>query len=143
MTRVARHQGAITAPALEGWPVALWLPYPPSVNKAFRNVSGGGRRKTYGYAQWRTLAAGEILVQRPQKLKGFFELMIAAARADNRKRDIDNLIKPIADALVAAGVVVDDSQMMEVRARWTSEHTKGGVFVWARPFAERNEHAQR
>lgn len=31
---------------------------------------------------------------------------------------IDNIIKPVSDALVAAGVVSDDSLAEEVRAKW-------------------------
>lgn len=114
--------------AADGWE-QIWLPYPPSVNTAFRNVSGGGRRKTYGYGRWRRLACQEIMVQRPAKFRGAYEIEIITKRPDNKKRDIDNLIKPVSDALVVAGVVVDDSDCVKVMAQWVTESTKGGVIV--------------
>jgi len=107
----------------------IWLPYPPSVNAAFRNVSGGGRKRTDGYRKWRKHAAEEIMVQRPAKFKGHYILRIKARRPDNRKRDIDNLIKPISDALVAAGVVKDDDLCVCVTAYWSERSTKNGVII--------------
>ena len=37
---------------------------------------------------------------------------------EKKAGDIDNLIKPIVDALVALEYVPDDRHMVEVRARW-------------------------
>lgn len=114
----------------------LWLPYPPSVNKAFRNLPGGGRAKSANYSKWRNLAGQEIMAQRPSKLHGDYELRIHAKKPDNRKRDIDNLIKPINDALVVAGVVVDDSDCMSVSASWVTDSTQKGVYVYYRAYGE-------
>lgn len=104
------------------------LPYPPSVNTAFRNKAGGGRVRTKGYNAWRREAQAEILRQRPPKVRGCYRLTIEATRPDNRKRDIDNLIKPVSDILVLGGIIEDDSLCLEVTARWLSG-ARRGVFI--------------
>jgi len=121
---------------MSDWSV-LQLPYPPSVNKAFRNLSGGGRARTGGYSKWRRAAGLEIMAQRPPRLKCAYELHIIAGKPDNRRRDIDNLIKPISDALVNSGVVIDDSDCVRVTAEWTKK-TGRNVTVRIRPFTEDN-----
>ncbi|MGV4796151.1 RusA family crossover junction endodeoxyribonuclease [Rhizobium sp. F40D2] len=46
-----------------------------------------------------------------------------------RARDIDNIIKPISDALVKAGVVADDSLAQCVTARWVDDLQGNAVVV--------------
>jgi Holliday junction resolvase RusA-like endonuclease len=65
--------------------------------------------------------------QRPQKLTGRYKLSIQAVRKNARKRDIDNLIKPISDLLVRLGTVTDDSLCEMVSARWVT--TGEGITV--------------
>ncbi|MEM8937126.1 MAG: RusA family crossover junction endodeoxyribonuclease [Pseudomonadota bacterium] len=106
--------------------IELRLPYPPSVNKAFRNKPGGGRARSKGYNAWRKEACAEISLQKPGKISGPYALHIQAKKPDNRKRDIDNLIKPCSDILVLAGVVRDDADCMKVSAEWV-ERPRGVV----------------
>lgn len=94
------------------------IPRPPSANNAFRNLPGGGRARTHGYTKWREEAGWEIRSQRPAKFSGPFEVEILCPRPDNRARDIDNLIKPILDCLVKAGVTPDDKHCQRVTAAW-------------------------
>ena len=112
----------------------LWLPYPPSVNHAFRNLPGGGRAKASHYRAWRKEAALELMAQRPPKYKGQYTLEISARRPDNRMRDIDNLIKPISDALVAAGIVRDDSDCVRVTAEWSDKAQRVGCMIRVEPW---------
>ena len=46
-----------------------------------------------------------------KKLDGRLKIVINCYPPDNRKRDIDNLLKSLLDALQSAGVYVDDSQI--------------------------------
>lgn len=109
--------------------INVTLPWPPSVNqywRTFRNrmiLSAAGR-------EYRKLAVGQVLAQ----LKTVITLKdkplrvtIEAWRPDNRRRDLDNLLKAALDALAYAGVYEDDSQIRDLRIYW-SEH-KGGVLV--------------
>ena len=47
---------------------------------------------------------------------------------DKRRRDIDNLLKPILDALGQYGVYEDDSQIIDLRIR-SIEGKKGTVCI--------------
>ncbi len=97
---------------------------PPSANGMRSHFIADGKVrsvKSKAYAQWKRAAAWEIAAQHPTKLQGPYRLTIAAQRdwRSKRARDIDNIIKPVSDALVAAGVVVDDSLAEKVSAEWS------------------------
>ena len=90
----------------------LTLPYPPTANTYYRHV---------GY---RTLISREGRAFRgdvcallggggPRKppAGGRIALCMDAFPPDNRRRDLDNIQKPVLDALQHAGVYVDDSQI--------------------------------
>ncbi|TAA49161.1 RusA family crossover junction endodeoxyribonuclease, partial [Shinella sp. JR1-6] len=87
---------------------------PPSTNGLRKSFVKDGKvvsAKTDKYSAWRESAMWEIAGQRAGKIQGPYSLSIAAQRnwRSKRARDIDNIIKPISDALVKAGVVQDDS----------------------------------
>lgn len=99
---------------------------PPSTNGLRKSFVRGGKVvsvKTDQYAAWREAALWEIAAQKPGKVEGPYSLAIAAQRhwRSKRARDIDNIIKPISDALVKAGVVEDDSLAEAVSARWDDD----------------------
>jgi Holliday junction resolvase RusA-like endonuclease len=96
---------------------------PPSTNGLRSSFVADGKVqsvKSKAYAAWRKAADWEIASQRPGRIDGPYRLLVAAQRnwRSKRARDIDNVIKPISDALVAAGVVVDDSLAECVTAQW-------------------------
>lgn len=96
---------------------------PPSANAMRSHFIDGGKVcsvKSKPYADWKKAAAWEIAGARPGRVSGPYRLYIAVQRdwRSKRARDIDNIIKPVSDALVAAGVVDDDSLAEEVRAKW-------------------------
>jgi hypothetical protein len=79
--------------------VLLTLPYPPSTNNLFFNLKKGGRAPSDRYKAWATEAGWEAKRQNAGKVTGPYALYITAARPDARKRDLDNLAKPISDLL--------------------------------------------
>jgi len=99
---------------------------PPSTNGLRKSFVKDGKVhsvKSEEYASWQDAALWEIAAQRPGKVEGSYTLSIAAQRhwRSKRARDIDNIIKPISDALVKAGVVVDDSLAESVSAKWADD----------------------
>ena len=54
-------------------------------------------------------------------LTGDYAITIHAERPDRRKRDLGNLLKPIEDALVEAGVIEDDSKATNIHMAWVGK----------------------
>ncbi|MDR7037375.1 Holliday junction resolvase RusA-like endonuclease [Methylobacterium sp. BE186] len=106
---------------------------PPPVNNLYRNVPRVGRVKMPRYKAW--IAENEWLVQIAcqdgRRLEGPYALTIKVGKPDNRKRDIDGLLKPICDLLVRVGAVRDDSDCQRVEIQWVSD--REGCFVLALP----------
>lgn len=121
------------------WPSACMIrviikDMPPSANK-LRNhfVDGAGKlrsSKTKRYADWKQATAWEIAASRPGKIDGPYSLSLAVQRdwRSKRARDIDNIIKPVSDALVAAGVIKDDCLAERVSAHW-ADNLDGAAVV--------------
>jgi crossover junction endodeoxyribonuclease RusA len=51
-------------------------------------------------------------------IEGKFELKIRVRRPDNRRRDLDNLLKALSDGLVKGGVINDDHLCESIDIRW-------------------------
>lgn len=59
---------------------------------------------------WQNIAAMELLSYRiKEPLEGRQEISIMFYVKDNRRRDLDNMLTTIQDALVKAGIIADDS----------------------------------
>ena len=92
--------------------VSFFLPFPPSTNGLFAHgyVKGKVRRfPTKQYKDWRRQA---VIIVRSQRLPLFREpvvIKLALRPRDSRRRDADNYAKPCLDALVEAGLLIDDS----------------------------------
>jgi len=93
----------------------MTLPYPPSVNHYWRRVgprtliSREGR--TFRTNVCALLARGNGNGPRKPPSGGRIALAMDAFPPDRRRRDLDNLQKPVLDALEHAGVYEDDSQI--------------------------------
>lgn len=99
---------------------------PPSANGLRKSFIVNGKvmsAKTDKYTSWRNAAVWEIAAQKPGTVSGPYRLTIRAQRhwRNKRARDIDNLIKPLSDALVKAGTVSDDSLAESVYAEWSDD----------------------
>ena len=116
-----------------GWTVLPPLPWPPSVNDfkiPHPKVRGvyflSKRAKQFREdAQW-------LLCQAPKYGTAEVDLEIDLHPPDCRRRDGDNWNKAIWDALEAAGVIDDDSQIREYRVRKCGIVPKGAVIVRVR-----------
>jgi crossover junction endodeoxyribonuclease RusA len=97
----------------------LSLPYPPSANHLWRS-NRGRVHKSPKYEKWLYAAGIMALAAKPRGIIGAYKLSIAAVRPDNRRRDLDNIIKPINDLLKAVGVIEDDSDCEMICARWVT-----------------------
>lgn len=100
--------------------ILLTLPYPPSANRLWVRAKKG-MRKSDEYCAWLNEAAWRIRAQRPGAIDGLYKISVHAARPDKRRRDLDNILKPIGDALQAAGVIRNDSDCEMLSARWVTD----------------------
>lgn len=110
--------------------ITLVLPFPPSVDAAYRNVSARerqyfkhrkGRTYTKPMQAWcdaATIARFEqvpmLRLHIPGKVVGLYEL----ARPDNRHRDAQNYVKAPADWLTAQKIIEDDRLEDAALAGW-------------------------
>jgi crossover junction endodeoxyribonuclease RusA len=104
----------------------LRLPYPVSSNAVWSRTRGGVR-KSDEYSAWLTEAGWAIRQQKPVKIIGRYEMHIEAVRPDKRRRDIDNIIGSVSDALQAFGVIENDYLCECVSAKWVDG--EGGCLV--------------
>ena len=102
----------------------LILPFPPSVNTYWRNFNGRMLISKKG-REYRKAVADQVVIQNGAKhYQGKVKMTIEAWRPDERKRDLDNLLKAPLDALTHAGVYVDDQLIVDLRIFWAED--KGG-----------------
>lgn len=98
--------------------IELSLPWPPSVNTYWRTFNGRMIISAKG-REYRKAVADQVLIQRGAKhYEGKMRVEIEAYRPDNRRRDLDNLLKAVLDACTNSGVWVDDSNIIDLRIYW-------------------------
>lgn len=98
--------------------INLILPWPPSVNRYWRTFQGRMIISAEGRS-YRSAIADQVLIQRGAKhYEGKLKVVIEAWRPDNRKRDLDNLLKAVLDSLTHAGVWADDGLIVDLRIYW-------------------------
>jgi crossover junction endodeoxyribonuclease RusA len=97
--------------------VTVTLPYPPSANRIWRNIRGK-TLKSEEYRSWLKEASWRISLAKDRLTEGPYGLAIQVGRKDKRRRDLDNFLKPISDALQAGGAVLNDSDCEKLAMRW-------------------------
>lgn len=87
------------------------LPYPPSVNHYWRRVgpktliSREGRR-------FRQRVLADLASRAVQRMEGPLVVEVEVYPPDHRRRDLDNCLKSLLDALQHGGAYADDSQIV-------------------------------
>lgn len=97
------------------------LPLPPSTNNLFATV-GSRRVKSREYKAWLANAEAALIeLRKPAGLPA--GVRVSVFGSVNRQRDLDNMLKPVLDALVSAGVLPGDSlkYVTEVRIGYGGE----------------------
>ena len=110
--------------------IVLNLPIPPSTNNLFVSSRRGYRFKSRRYNAWLTEAGWILKVQRAGRIAGPVQVVIRAT-PKRRRRDADNLIKPLLDLLVSARVIEGDDWRVvrSVTAAWCDGIEHGLVRV--------------
>lgn len=93
--------------------IQLLLPYPPSVNH-YWGQSGKHRFIGKKGVEFRQAVAEACLDANVTALDGPLCVHVALFPPDKRKRDIDNVLKPLLDACEHAGCFENDNQIAEL-----------------------------
>ena len=105
--------------------IQLFLPYPCSVNH-YWGQSGKHRFIGKKGKEFRMAVSEACLDADVKAIDGRLSVHIALFPPDNRKRDIDNILKSLLDALEHAGCYENDSQIDELHVI-RREAKKGGA----------------
>ena len=101
--------------------MVIELPFPPSVNSYWRNIVMGGRPRTLISERGRQYRQAVIDICRGlairQTLVGPLVCTVDLYPPCRRRRDCDNFLKGLLDALTHARVYDDDSQIVDLRIR--------------------------
>jgi crossover junction endodeoxyribonuclease RusA len=101
----------------------LMLPYPPTLNTGWRCLGGrvvlAKRQRVY-----RRIVREKLLLVTADPDSPYttnfghkaLNLTIVLCPPTRRRYDLDNVVKPCVDALMQAGVMVDDSQIVSIQA---------------------------
>lgn len=92
--------------------IELNLPYPPSANSIWRVGRGGAVYKTRKYTEFKR-EVSRILNATGQKLAGdAYQATIIFFPCDRRRRDADNPVKALFDAITQSGAVWNDDRQV-------------------------------
>ena len=108
--------------------VTINLPYPPSVNHYWRHVDGKTLISKEGRI-YRDDVALMLHLHRVPKFSGSLSVHVDAHPPDARRRDIDNILKALLDALQYGGAYHDDNQIERLSVARQSVTAKGKVCV--------------
>jgi len=107
--------------------IVLYLPWPPSVNDYYKMTRMGQRYLSKKVREFREQVEHSIQEQAPDLvLEDPLFMEVYLFPPDRRKRDIDNYMKGLLDALTEARLWVDDSQIDQLHI-YRGEVIKGGV----------------
>lgn len=101
--------------------IQFTLPYPPSINKLFATSWKSKQRfRSKVYKAWAEEAGYALKgqIKPDQRFGGFIAITMRFGRPDKRKRDLDNLAKPVCDLLVSYSVIKDDSYITSLHLLW-------------------------
>lgn len=103
----------------------LTLPYPPSANTYWRRNGARYFIAPAGVA-FRTEVAARCLAWGVKPLSGEIAMTVTLVPGDRRRRDIDNVLKPLLDALTRGAAWTDDSQVKRLLVTMGDPEPKRG-----------------
>ena len=107
--------------------MVLDLPWPPSVNSYYRSVPIGRQCRVLiskTGREYRKRVEAACVGVRP--IEGRIDMRITARPPCRRKRDLDNILKSLLDAMEHAGVYENDNQIDRLLIE-RAEPTSGGM----------------
>ena len=93
--------------------IRLTLPFPPSVNRYWRHVGNRVLISKEG-REFREHVTDLMKDQRVKKHQGDLIVDISLIPVDRRRRDVDNSLKALLDAMQTGGAYDDDSQIVRL-----------------------------
>lgn len=90
--------------------IELLLPMPPSLNRYYRSVKGRVLISAEG-REYRDKVIRHCMANSIKPHSGKLACFIEMMPPDNRRRDLDNVLKGLLDALQHGGAYHDDSQI--------------------------------
>jgi Holliday junction resolvase RusA-like endonuclease len=108
--------------------IELELPYPPSVNHYWRRV-GARTLISRGGRAFRQTVCSILAARGIQPLDGPLQVLIELFPPDRRRRDVDNAMKSLLDALAHGGAYHDDSQIARLTVQRRGVVPAGKVHV--------------
>lgn len=114
--------------------LTLTLPWPPSLNHYWRHNQGRTHISAKGKAYRKDVSDLYAIQGADIRRAGGFgkqrlRVSIDVAEPDRRRRDIDNLLKSVLDALEAVDVFDDDCQVDELRIKRVGLEPGGALYV--------------
>lgn len=107
----------------------ITLPYPPTINHYY-TVARGRKILSKRGRDYKKVCWAEIMLQGgAQRVTGDVCVFIRAYPPDQRKRDLDNILKPILDVLTTSEIYQDDSQVVDLRIQKFNPSKPGRVEV--------------
>lgn len=136
-TKSAKSVGNVSDEVVQPEEVFFELPYPPfSGNNMYDHDKAGGKRLKDAVVQYRSKVHGILyaLGLAQLRLKGPRWVEWQISPRDNKRVDVDNFRKPVADAITKAGVWEDDSNLvLPYEGFYWMPPTPGGrVRIWVR-----------
>lgn len=108
--------------------VVLSLPYPPSLNHYYRRVGPRTLISREGRAYRESILAAVAKASCPT-LHPPLRISLDVWPPDRRRRDLDNVLKALLDALEHSGLYADDSQIESLHVMRRQMRPGGGVLA--------------
>ena len=107
----------------------ILLPWPPTVNHYYTVARGRKILSAEGRAYKKYCVQCMAIQVVPRLDEPPFAVSIIARPPDKRKRDLDNLLKPILDSLVDFGAIPDDGMIDDLRVQRADPIPDGSIEV--------------